>query len=138
VAHNEDGIKQLLEQIQFTPHNELHIVLGMVKDKDVEKVLALLPKNATYYFTQAGIQRAMEASDLSKLADRYGLKGNTYSSVNTAIYAASTKTGAKDMIVVCGSIFLVGEVSQAAVKECWNEKNYWGFTFLEIALEFFY
>ena len=138
VAHNEDGIIQLLEQIRLTPHEELHIVLGMVKDKDVEKVLALLPKKATYYFTQAGIQRAMEAYDLLKLADRYRLKGNTYSSVNTAIYTASTKTGAKDMIVVCGSIFLVGEVSQSAVKECWNEKNYWGFTFLEIALEFFY
>lgn len=137
VAHNEDGIKQLLEQIRLTPYEELHIVLGMVKDKDVEKVLALLPKKATYYFTQAGIQRAMEAYDLSKLAGRFGLKGNTYSSVNTAIYAASTKTGAKDMIVVCGSIFLVGEVSQAAVNACWKERSINGFDFLADAFEFF-
>lgn len=137
VAHNEDGIKQLLEQIGLTPHEELHLVLGMVKDKDVEKVLALLPKKATYYFTQAGIPRAMEAYDLSKLAGRYGLKGNTYSSVNTAIYAASLKAGNKDMIVVCGSIFLVGEVSQSAVNDCWKERNVIGFSFLEFALEFF-
>jgi dihydrofolate synthase / folylpolyglutamate synthase len=138
VAHNEDGIKQLLEQIQLTPHDELHIVLGMVKDKEVEKVLTLLPKKATYYFTQAGIQRAMEAYDLFKLADRYGLKGNTYSSVNTAIYAASMKANNKDLIVVCGSIFLVGEVSQSAVNECWKERDAIGFPFLELALEFFW
>jgi len=137
VAHNEDGIIQLLEQIQLTPHLELHIVLGMVKDKDVEKVLAILPKKATYYFTQAGIQRAMEAYDLSKLAEKYGLKGNTYSSVNTAIYAASMKANNKDMIVVCGSIFLVGEVSQAAVNACWKERSLNGFDFLADAFEFF-
>ncbi len=137
VAHNEDGIKQLLEQIRLTPHEELHIVLGMVKDKDVEKVLALLPKKATYYFTQAAILRAMEAYDLSKMAGRYGLKGNTYSSVNTAIYAASMKANNKDMIVVCGSIFLVGEVSQAAVKECWKGNNGLDFPFFEMVAEFF-
>jgi len=137
VAHNEDGIIQLLEQIRLTPHEELHIVLGMVKDKDVEKVLALLPKKATYYFTQAGIQRAMEAYDLFKLAEKYGLKGNTYSSVNTAIYAAAMKAGNKDLIVVCGSIFLVGEVSQTAVKECWKGNNGLDFPFFEIVAEFF-
>ena len=137
VAHNEDGINQLLEQIQLTPHEELHIVLGMVKDKDVEKVLALLPKKATFYFTQAGIQRAMEAYDLFKLAEKYGLKGNTYSSVNTAIYAAAMKAGNKDLIVVCGSIFLVGEVSQTAVKECWKGNNGLDFPFFEIVAEFF-
>ncbi len=137
VAHNEDGINQLLEQIQLTPHEELHIVLGMVKDKDVEKVLALLPKKARYYFTQAGIQRAMEAYDLFKLAEKYGLKGNTYSSVNTAIYAAAMKAGNKDLIVVCGSIFLVGEVSQTAVKECWKGNNGLDFPFFEIVAEFF-
>lgn len=137
VAHNVDGIRQLLEQVKLTPHDQLHVILGMVKDKDVEKVLAILPKNATYYFTQAGIQRAMEAYDLSKLAERYGLKGKTYSSVNTAIYAASIKTSSKDMIVVCGSIFLVGEVSQSAVKECWKGNYGLDFPFFEIVGEFF-
>lgn len=137
VAHNEDGIKQLFEQVKLTPHDQLHVVLGMVKDKDVEKVLALLPQKATYYFTQAGILRAMEAYDLSQIAGNYALKGKTYSSVNTAIYEAAMKAGNKDLIVVCGSIFLVGEVSQTAINECWKERNSFGSFILEFAFEFF-
>ena len=120
VAHNVDGIRQLLEQVKLTPHDQLHVVLGMVKDKDVEKVLAILPQKANYYFSQAGIERAMDANDLQHLAANYGLNGNTFSSVNTAIYAASLKAKKQDLIVVCGSIFLVGEVSPAAVKEIWT------------------
>ena len=120
VAHNVDGIQQLLEQVKLTPHDQLHVILGMVKDKDVEKVLAILPQKANYYFSQAGIQRAMDASDLQQLAANFKLDGNTFSSVNTAIYAASLKAKKQDLIVVCGSIFLVGEVSPAAIKEIWT------------------
>ena len=120
VAHNVDGIQQLLEQVKLTPHDQLHVILGMVKDKDVEKVLAILPQKANYYFSQAGIQRAMDASDLQQLAANFNLDGNTFSSVNTAIYAASLKAKKQDLIVVCGSIFLVGEVSPAAIKEIWT------------------
>ncbi len=137
VAHNVDGIDQLLEQIKVTPHDKLHLVLGMVKDKDVRKVLQRLPEKAVYYFTQAGIPRALEAQDLATSAAEFGLKGNSYTSVNTAIYAASTKAGSKDMIVVCGSIFLVGEVSQSAVNACWKNDYTESFTFLLEALFFF-
>ena len=61
VAHNEDGIKQVLEQIEVTDHHELHIILGMVKDKETDAVLKLFPKTAHYYFTQAHIPRALPA-----------------------------------------------------------------------------
>lgn len=138
VAHNEDGIRQLLEQVSLTPHEKLHIVMGMVKDKDVEKVLALLPADAGYYFTKAGIQRAMAAEDLQQLALKYKLKGSTYTSVNTAIYAASLKAEKNDLIVVCGSIFLVGEVSQSAVNACWQKPGSTGTAFLFDALDFFF
>lgn len=137
VAHNEDGINQLLEQINITPHKKLHVILGMVKDKEAGKVLKKLPVNADYYFTQASIPRAMEACDLAKAAAFYNLKGKTYSSVNTAIYAASTKAEAGDLIIVCGSIFLVGEVSQSAVDACWKKDYTESFTFLLEAIFFF-
>lgn len=120
VAHNVDGILQLLKQVELTSHNELHIVLGMVKDKEVEKVLALLPKQARYYFTRAQIPRALPEEELSAKAARYGLKGNHFPHVNKALTEASLKAGKKDMILVCGSIFLVGELSLATVKELWD------------------
>jgi dihydrofolate synthase / folylpolyglutamate synthase len=110
VAHNEDGIKQLTEQIELTDHHELHMVLGVVKDKDVEKVLALLPKMAHYYFTQAHIQRAMDAENLMQKAKSYNLKGKIYSNVNEALTHAKLKADKNDLIIVCGSVFLVGEV----------------------------
>jgi len=121
VAHNEDGIRQLLQQIEVTPHKKLHFIVGMVSDKDVTKALTLFPKTAMYYFTRAQIPRAMPEDTLQSHA-RYaaGLSGNAYSNVNTAIYAASLKAGKDDLIIVCGSIFLVGEVSPAALQEIWT------------------
>ncbi|MET0392381.1 MAG: folylpolyglutamate synthase/dihydrofolate synthase family protein [Chitinophagaceae bacterium] len=110
VAHNEDGIRQMLEQVEVTDHHELHIVLGMVKDKDIEKVLRLLPVNAQYYFTQAGIPRALAAADLQRQALAMGLKGQPWPDVNTALKEAKAKAGARDLVLVCGSIFLVAEV----------------------------
>lgn len=110
VAHNTDGITQLLRQIELTTHHKLHIVLGMVKDKEIEKVLSLLPHTATYYFTQAAIPRAIDAVVLQEKATQFGLKGNVYANVNNALAAAKAKAGRDDMIIVCGSVFLVGEV----------------------------
>lgn len=110
VGHNEDGIKQILEQVEVTDHHELHIVLGMVKDKEPERVLAQLPSHAHYYFTQAQIPRAISAEDLMIKAGEYGLKGHHYPDVNTSLKEAKAKTKPNDLIVVCGSIFLVGEV----------------------------
>lgn len=110
VGHNEDGIRQILEQVEITDHRELHIVLGMVKDKDIEKVLRLLPVTAHYYFTQAQIPRAIDAGALADEGSRYHLKGKSYPNVNTALREARANADANDLVLVCGSIFLVGEV----------------------------
>ncbi|HLG39104.1 MAG TPA: folylpolyglutamate synthase/dihydrofolate synthase family protein [Chitinophagaceae bacterium] len=115
VAHNEDGIKQLLEQIELTDHYELHIILGLVKDKDAERILYLLPKAAHYYFTQANIPRALDADSLMQKAESYDLKGKVYNDVNEALATAKSKATERDLIIVCGSIFLVGEVEEYAV-----------------------
>jgi dihydrofolate synthase/folylpolyglutamate synthase len=111
VAHNEDGIKQLLEQVEVTDHHELHIITGFVKDKEVEKILLLLPKTAHYYFTQANIPRALDAECLTQKAESYGLKGKKYDNVNAALTDAKAKSAKDDLVIVCGSVFLVGEVN---------------------------
>jgi len=111
VAHNEDGIKQILEQIEVTDHHELHIVLGMVKDKEIDGVLKLFPKTAHYYFTQAQIPRALPVETLFQKAGEHGLNGKYYPDVNTALKEAKLKADKNDLILVCGSVFLVAEVN---------------------------
>jgi dihydrofolate synthase/folylpolyglutamate synthase len=110
VAHNVAGIQTLLAQIKLVNHQQLHIVFGMVKDKDIDSVLALLPTQATYYFTQAQIERAIDGHELQQKASEHGLTGNVYAHVNEAIAAAKKQAHANDLIVVCGSVFLVGEI----------------------------
>lgn len=110
VAHNEAGMQQVVEQLELADYHELHIVLGMVKDKAVDKVLALLPSSAHYYFTQAGIPRALDAKELQQQAAAAGLKGKTYPNVNNALKEAKAKAKENDLVLVCGSVFLVAEV----------------------------
>ena len=114
VAHNEDGIKQILLQTTNyklqTSNCKFHFVLGMVKDKEVEKVLSLLPKDAAYYFTNAHIPRALDAKELQAKAAAFNLIGEFYDDVNMAIEAAKQNAAAIDVIIICGSVYLVGEV----------------------------
>ncbi|MBN9383666.1 MAG: bifunctional folylpolyglutamate synthase/dihydrofolate synthase [Chitinophagaceae bacterium] len=110
VAHNEDGIRQLVRQIEITDHEELYIVLGMVGDKDIRRALALLPSSARYYFTRADIPRALPEDKLAEQARSYGLQGKTYPSVTEALKAARAHARARDLVIVCGSVFVVGEV----------------------------
>ncbi len=112
VGHNEDGIQQILKQIELTDHHELHIILGMVNDKDIDNVLKLLPPTAHYYFTQAQIPRALKAESLQQKAESLGLKGKLYADVNTALNAAKDKAAKNDLVIVCGSVFLVAEVER--------------------------
>ena len=111
VAHNIDGIRQLVQQAELTEHRQLHIVTGMVKDKEVEKILTLLPANALYYFTKAQIPRALPEDELLEKAANAGLKGDSFPEVNDALQFAIQHAHPDDMIVVCGSVFLVGEVN---------------------------
>ena len=108
-GHNEDGIKNILTQIKQTPHEQLHIVLGTVNDKNIEKLLAILPKNAIYYFCEANIPRAMPKELLFTLAKQYKLKGQEYSSVKAALSSAQNNANNKDLIFVGGSTFVVAE-----------------------------
>ncbi|WP_018629007.1 bifunctional folylpolyglutamate synthase/dihydrofolate synthase [Niabella aurantiaca] len=110
VAHNEDGMRQVLDQLELTPYRKLHLVMGMVKDKDVDKVLSMLPETALYYFTNAKLPRALPAADLKGKAAAFGLNGTVWPGVNEALDAAKEQAHAEDLILVCGSIFLVGEV----------------------------
>ncbi len=116
VAHNVDGIKELKKNIDniYTKNEyleNLHIIIGMVKDKDIEIVLSILPKWATYYFTQANIPRALPKEDLQQKSITYNLKGNTYSNVNVALESAKLSAKTNDVIIVCGSVFLIGELT---------------------------
>ncbi len=117
VAHNEDGIRQVVTQLELMDFEDLHIVLGMVKDKDISRVLALLPSVAKYYFTNAAIPRALPANELKSAALPFGLAGKMYDNVNIAIKAAMNNANNKSLILVCGSVFLVGEVNTEAFNQ---------------------
>ncbi|MBN1985458.1 MAG: bifunctional folylpolyglutamate synthase/dihydrofolate synthase [Prolixibacteraceae bacterium] len=109
-AHNFDGMLQIVKQIEQTPFKNLHIVFGMVNDKEPDKVLSILPQNAGYYFTKANIPRALNENILAKAARRFGLEGKCYSSVTEAFIAARKNAGSHDLIYVGGSTFVVAEI----------------------------
>lgn len=111
VAHNEDGIQQLLKQLQTLSYENLHIVTGMVKDKAIDKLLCMFPREARYYFTNAQIPRALPAAALAEAAQVHGLEGSIYSNVNEAILAARADANEKDLVLICGSIFIAAEVN---------------------------
>jgi len=113
VAHNEHGIKALLEQLESIHYAQLHIVTGMVKDKDVNAVLNLLPKKAKYYFTQSHIPRALPVSELAIKGNTFNLSGSQFENVNIALQAANKNATSNDLILVIGSVFLVAEVDRS-------------------------
>ena len=113
VAHNKEGMEQMLQHLQNIRYKKLHLIIGMVKDKDATTILKLLPKDANYYFTQAHIPRALNATELRQKAMTFALEGNVVEDVNTALPQALQKAGADDLIIVCGSIFLVAEVDRS-------------------------
>jgi dihydrofolate synthase / folylpolyglutamate synthase len=111
VAHNEDGITQIVRQIELVGAQEVHIVIGMVKDKEIERVLDLLPKKAHYYFTKAPIPRALDEQILMQEANKKGLLGNCFPFINEAVKNALHHAKENDLVLVCGSVFVVGEVT---------------------------
>lgn len=115
-GHNKDGIKVICEQINISHFEKLFIVFGMVKDKDINAVLQLLPKNAVYYYTQASTSRALEASELDNLALVYDLKGFVCPEISEALKAAISRANPNDMILITGSNFVVGEALEAFSK----------------------
>ncbi|HET6245993.1 MAG: bifunctional folylpolyglutamate synthase/dihydrofolate synthase [Bacteroidetes bacterium] len=109
-AHNEAGLAIVIEQIKQIPYKNLHIILGVVADKDIENILKLFPTKASYYFCKADIPRAMEAQDLQEKALKYGLTGTVFISVKQAFKIATEKAEKDDLIFIGGSTFVVAEV----------------------------
>lgn len=108
-GHNEDGIKQVVDQLNQTAYKKLHMVIGMVNDKNIEKALSLLPKDARYYFTKANIPRALNEQEVQNKAAKIGLLGDCFTSVEQAINAAKSTAEPEDMIFIGGSTFVVAE-----------------------------
>jgi dihydrofolate synthase/folylpolyglutamate synthase len=109
-AHNTHGLSVVLKQIQNEPFDQLHFVLGVVNDKDLDEVLPLFPKNAIYYFCKPNIPRGLEAAILAQKAAQYGLDGKIYNSVSTAYEKAKQNAQPTDFIYVGGSTFVVAEI----------------------------
>tara|TARA_R110002012_G_scaffold321992_1_gene553240 strand:- start:1921 stop:3132 length:1212 start_codon:yes stop_codon:yes gene_type:complete len=109
-AHNKEGLQLVLQQLKKQSYDQLHIVLGFVKDKDVRSVLSLFPKDAKYYFVRPSIPRGMDAIQLGELAQEQGLRGKVFKSVEKGLKNALKHAGDKDMIYVGGSTFVVAEV----------------------------
>ncbi|MBK3518425.1 bifunctional folylpolyglutamate synthase/dihydrofolate synthase [Carboxylicivirga marina] len=109
-GHNLDGMTMLVEQIKNTPHDKLHIVLGMVNDKDHSAVLNILPKNAEYYFTKASIPRSLDEQELKQMGNQIGLVGESFSNVELALKSAQKNAGSNDLIFIGGSTFIVADI----------------------------
>lgn len=109
-GHNHEGIDLVMKQIKALKYEQLHIVIGVVNDKDLSSVLPLLPKNAVYYFTKASLPRALDENILRQEALPFGLTGNSYPTVEMAFAAARSAALPGDMVFVGGSTFVVAEV----------------------------
>ena len=109
-GHNPEGIAEVLKNIATVNYNHLHFVLGMVNDKDITKVLSMLPANATYYFCRPDIPRGLEAESLKEKAESFGLQGEVYPSVKEALLAAQKTAQTDDLVFAGGSTFVVAEV----------------------------
>lgn len=114
-GHNVSGIKYIVKQLASKKYDRLHIVFGMVRDKDLSAVLEQLPSKAVYYFTQASVARALPAEELAESAARFGLKGNFFPEVKEAFLAAKRNATKNDLIFVGGSTFVVADVLSLSV-----------------------
>ncbi|WP_046758456.1 bifunctional folylpolyglutamate synthase/dihydrofolate synthase [Kordia jejudonensis] len=109
-AHNKEGLEIVMRQLQKEHFSNLHIVFGVVKDKDLTEVFPLLPKNATYYFCCPKIIRGLDAVILQEKAKQYALFGDVYNSVSKAYEVAQQKALSNDVIYIGGSTFVVAEI----------------------------
>lgn len=109
-GHNPEGMQEVLQNIAAITYHKLHFVLGVVNDKDISKILTILPTNARYYFCKPDIPRGLDAQSLWFKAEGFGLHGDTYPSVRAALEAAQQAAGKDDLVFVGGSTFVVAEV----------------------------
>ena len=109
-AHNAHGLEMVMNQLKKETYNQLHIVLGVVNDKDLDAILPFFPKNASYYFCKPKNERGLDATTLQEKAKSYELIGNSYNSVSIAYKNALNHSSHKDVIFVGGSTFVVSEI----------------------------
>lgn len=109
-GHNREGLTYVLNQLTQEVFESLHIVFGVVNDKDLSSIIDLLPKNATYYFCKPDIPRGLDSVELKHFFNDYGLRGKAYSSVNEAYKSALKNANQNDFIFVGGSTFVVAEI----------------------------
>ncbi|HOG20417.1 MAG TPA: folylpolyglutamate synthase/dihydrofolate synthase family protein [Salinivirgaceae bacterium] len=115
IAHNENGITETVKHIKSLKYKTLHIVLGVVNDKDVKSMLKLLPENAKFYFTQPSVPRALDFEKLYDFAKDSGFDGEKHPNVGMAIESALNKAQPDDMIYIGGSAFVVADALQLAI-----------------------
>lgn len=111
-GHNPEAFHFLLPQLQKLPKKDLWMILGMVKDKDIQEVLQMMPKEAHYVFTQSTVPRALPAAELKEKATTVGLKGEIISDIPKAIAYVRQNAGEKDVIFIGGSTFTVAEIPE--------------------------
>ena len=109
-GHNREGIREVVHQIEKQGYVNLHIVFGVVEDKNLDEILSVLPQEATYYFCKADIPRGLPAPELHRNAERKGLTGTVHDSVSAAYSRALAAAGPEDMVFVGGSTFVVAEL----------------------------
>ena len=110
-----------MHQLTREEYDQLHMVMGFMADKDVDGILQLLPKKATYYFTRAQTPRALPIQDLMTKANEHGLKGSTYNNVSEALDAARQAAHPRDLIYIGGSMYVLAELFQAIAKDKDND-----------------
>lgn len=109
-AHNKEGLSFVLQQLQLETYGKLHIVFRVVKDKDIDSILSLFPKNASYYFCKPNVPRGLDTDVLQSVFNENGLKGKAYKSVEEAMTMAIAEANTEDLIYVGGSTFVVAEI----------------------------
>lgn len=109
-AHNKHGLKSTMKQLQNLVFEQLHIVLGVVNDKNLDAILPLFPKNAIYYFCKPNLPRGLDALTLQQTAKQHHLEGSIYYSVSEAYNQAQQNAQQNDCIYVGGSTFVVAEI----------------------------
>ena len=109
-GHNKNGLELVMNQIQKEKFDSLHIVLGVVNDKDLDEILPLFPKKAIYYFCKPNIPRGLDALLLQENAAKFGLQGKVYPSVSESYSSALESARATDFIFIGGSTFVVAEI----------------------------
>lgn len=112
-GHNADGWQEVLLNIRATPHQQLHLVLGVMRDKDLISFWPKFPTNASYYFCQVDLPRALPAVEFAQQALQHGLKGESFETVTDALHSALQQASKEDLIVVGGSTFVVGALLES-------------------------